>query len=87
MYDMSLNLGPTETGYVTIQPDQSIEVEMNLRPIQIPGEVDIVTIDVEGTLDLWDITAGFGDNYQSSTSIAESTLEVVKLLIEHPIFV
>ena len=84
LYDMSLNLQPTETGYVTIQPDQSIEVEMNLRPIQIPGEVDIVTIDVEGTLDLWDITAGFGDNYQSSTSIAEGTLEEVNLLIRAP---
>ena len=54
------------------------------RPIQIPGEVDIVTIDVEGTLDLWDITAGFGDNYQSSTSIAEGTLEEVNLLIRAP---
>ena len=84
LYDMSLNLEPTETGYVTIQPDQSIEVEMNLRAIQIPGEVDIVTIDVDGTLDLWDITAGFGDNYQPTASIAEGTSEEVNLLIRAP---
>ena len=84
LYDMSLNLEPTETGSVTIQPDQASEVEMNLRAIQIPGEVDIVTIDVLGGLDNWDFIAGFGDNYQSSTSIAEGTLEEVNLLIRAP---
>ena len=57
---------------------------MNLRAIQIPGEVDIVTIDVDGTLDLWDITAGFGDNYQPTASIAEGTSEEVNLLIRAP---
>ena len=35
-------------------------------------------------LDLWDITAGFGDNYQPTTSIAEGTSEEVNLLIRAP---
>ena len=37
LYDMSLNLEPTETGYVQFNRTQSIEVEMNLRAIQIPA--------------------------------------------------
>jgi len=84
MYDMTLDLGPTETGDVTIQPDQSIEVAMNLRGIQIPGEVDIVSIDSEGVLDLWEITAGFGENYHPTSTITEGTSEEVYLLIRAP---
>ncbi|MCS5531966.1 MAG: hypothetical protein NZ780_04060 [Candidatus Poseidoniales archaeon] len=84
LYDMSLDLHPTETGHVTIQPDQSIEVAMNLRGIQIPGEVDIVSIDVEGVLDNWDITAGFGENYHPTSTIAEGNSEEVYLLIQAP---
>ena len=57
---------------------------MNLRGIQIPGEVDIVSIDVEGVLDNWDITAGFGENYHPTSTIAEGNSEEVYLLIQAP---
>ena len=57
---------------------------MNLRGIEIPGEVDIVTVGAEGVLENWDIRAGFGDNYQSTISIAEGTSQEVNLLIRSP---
>ncbi|MDG1535698.1 MAG: hypothetical protein P8Q45_00525 [Candidatus Thalassarchaeaceae archaeon] len=84
MYDMALNLHPTESGHVTMQPGQSVEVAMNLRGIQIPGSADPVTIEVAGALDDWDITVGFGENYQPTTTITEGGNEEVFLLLRAP---
>ena len=84
MYDMALNLHPTESGHVTMQPGQSVEVAMNLRGIQIPGSADPVTIEAAGALDDWDITVGFGENYQPTTTITEGGNEEVFLLLRAP---
>ena len=71
---MALDLDPTESGHVSMQPGQSVEVAMNLRGIQIPGSADPVTIEVEGALDDWDITVGFGENYQPTTTPSSSLI-------------
>ena len=84
MYEMALNLHPTESGHVTMQPGQSVEVAMNLRGIQVPGSADPVMIEVAGALDNWDITAGFGENYQPTTTITEGGEEEVFLLLRAP---
>ena len=84
LYDMALDLDPTESGHVSMQPGQSVEVAMNLRGIQIPGSADPVTIEVEGALDDWDVSVGFGENYQPTTTITEGGDEEVFLLLRAP---
>ena len=84
MFDMALDLDPTETGHVTMQPSQSVEVAMNLRGIQVPGSVDPVTIDADGFPDNWQIDVGFGTNYQPTSTVTEGGEEEVFLLIRAP---
>ncbi len=84
MFDMALDLDPTETGHVVMQPGQSVEVAMNLRGIQVPGSVDPVTIEADGEPADWAISVGFGENYQPTSTVTEGGEEQVFLTITAP---
>ena len=84
MYDMELDLSPTESGSKTMQPGQSVEANLNLRGILIPGDSDIVTLSANGAPEDWELSVGFGSNYQPSTTLVEGSSEEVNLLIRAP---
>tara|TARA_Y100001970_G_scaffold59553_2_gene75809 strand:- start:23428 stop:28320 length:4893 start_codon:yes stop_codon:yes gene_type:complete len=84
LFDMRLDLAPTQPQEITLEPGQSVEANLVLRGIQIPGSSDIVTISTEGQPDLWTINSGVDSNYQSTTTIVEGSSKELFVLIQSP---
>lgn len=84
LFDMTLDIDADETGSASMVSGQSIDVGMTLRGILIPGDSDIVLIDAAGAPELWEISVGFGENYQPTSTLVEGGSEEVNLLIRAP---
>ena len=84
LFDMTLDIDADETGSASMVSGQSIDVGMTLRGILIPGDSDIVLIDAAGAPEFWEISVGFGENYQPTSTLVEGGLEEVNLLLRAP---
>jgi len=81
VWDIEISSSPNE---ITFLPSQSLNTNYQINAIQLPGESDIIVIDVEGVPNSWFIDVGFAGNYQHTTTLIENQMSSFDLFIRAP---
>ena len=81
VWDIEISSDPVEMSFT---PSQSYNTNYQINAIQLPGESDIVTIDIQGTPNHWFIDAGFAGTYQHTTTLIENQMNNFDLFIRAP---
>ncbi len=81
VWDVEISSNPTE---LTFAPSQSFNTNYQINAIQLPGESDVVSIDVQGVPADWFIDAGFAGTYQHTTTLIENQMNDFDLFIRAP---
>ena len=81
VWDVEISASPDELSFY---PSESFNTNYQVNAIQLPGESDIVIIDVQGTPENWFIDAGFAGNYQHTTTLIENQMNNFDLYIRAP---
>jgi len=84
VYNMVIELAPSQSDEITLQPGGSTNVEMLLHGIKIPGGSDIVITEASGAPDDWFVDIGFSKSYQSTTTLIEGTTSDLDLFLRAP---
>jgi len=81
VWNVEISTSPNE---ITFLPSQSLNTNYQINAIQLPGESDIVVIDVQGMPNNWFIDVGFAGNYQHTTTLIENQMSSFDLFIRAP---
>jgi len=81
VWDVEISANPDEMTFV---PAQSFNTNYQINAIQLPGESDIVIIDVSGAPENWFVDAGFAGTYQHTTTLIEGQMNNFDLFIRAP---
>ena len=81
VWNVEISATPDELNFL---PSESFNTNYQINAIQLPGESDIVIIDVQGTPENWFIDAGFAGNYQHTTTLIENQMNNFDLFIRAP---
>ena len=81
VWDVEISSDPNE---ITFLPSQSFNTNYQINAIQLPGESDIVMIDVQDVPNNWFIDVGFAGTYQHTTTLIENQMSNFDLFIRAP---
>jgi hypothetical protein len=81
VWDVEISSTPDE---IILLPSQSFNTNYQVNAIQLPGESDVVIIDILGAPNNWFIDAGFAGTYQHTTTLIENQMSSFDLFIRAP---
>ena len=81
VWNVEISASPNE---LTFLPSEAFNTNYQINAIQLPGESDVVIIDVDGYPENWFIDAGFSGNYQHTATLIENQMNNFDLFIRAP---
>ena len=81
VWNVEISASPNE---LTFLPSEAFNTNYQINAIQLPGESDVVIIDVDGYPENWFIDAGFSGNYQHTATLIQNQMNNFDLFIRAP---